>query len=110
MVSSTVVLYRIIGGFQLAGVAVIVIGSVYTIIHLVIRLVRRTHGRFSIDFARLELGRSIALGLELFVAADIIRTIITPDYYQIGILSILVVIRTVLTYFLHQELATLHPS
>ena len=47
----------------------------------------------SLDFFRLMVGRSIVLGLEFIVAADVIETTTVPDYYSVGILSILVVIR-----------------
>ena len=39
------------------------------------------------------LGRSILLGLELLVAADIIRTVaVTPTYESVGVLAIIVLI------------------
>ncbi len=56
------------------------------------------------DQMRLTLGKSIVLAVEFMLAADIIKTIANPDFYQIGILGALVVIRTVLTYFLNLEL------
>lgn len=82
-------------------------GTVYTLAHFLLGFVKVQEKYLSIDYIRLELGRSIALGLEFFLAGDIIRTIVTPDYYEIGILSILVIIRTVLTYFLGKELASI---
>jgi len=91
--------------FQLVGVGALVVGALYTITRAVACVWRGK--KASIDYMRLELGRSIALGLEFFVAGDIIRTIVTPDYYSIGILSILVIIRTILTYFLNKDLAAL---
>ena len=91
--------------FQLAGVGALVVGALYTLFRAAACVYRGK--KPSIDYMRLELGRSIALGLEFFVAGDIIRTIVTPDYYSIGILSILVVIRTILTYFLNKDLAAL---
>ena len=93
--------------FQLIGVGALVIGCMYTFYYVLTESKDKRLRNTPIDYIRLELGRSIALSLEFFVAADIIRTIVTPDYYQIGILSILVVVRTILTYFLRQELAGL---
>jgi uncharacterized membrane protein len=61
----------------------------------------------SIDDIRLNLGRAIVLAVEFLLAADIIKTIVTPDYYEIGMLGALVIIRTVLTYFLNKELEQL---
>ena len=45
------------------------------------------------------LGRSILLGLELLVAADIIRTVaVAPTYESVGVLAIIVLIRTFLSF------------
>ena len=59
---------------------------------------------------RLELGHGIILGLEFIVAADIIESIAKPNYYDIGMLAILVLIRTFLNYFLNMELQELGPE
>ncbi|MDA8561677.1 DUF1622 domain-containing protein [Gammaproteobacteria bacterium] len=56
---------------------------------------------------RLKLGRTIILGLEFIVAADLIGTTTAPDYYTVGILAIIVIIRTVLSYTLNKELMSL---
>ena len=54
---------------------------------------------------RQRLGRAILLGLELLVAADIIRTVaVTPTFESAGVLGIIVVIRTVLSFSLEVEL------
>lgn len=59
------------------------------------------------NIIRLRLGRVILLGLEFIVAADLIGTTTAPDYYSVGILAIIVIIRTVLSYTLNQELLAL---
>lgn len=56
---------------------------------------------------RLDLGRILILGLEFIVAADLIGTTTTPDYYEIGIVAIVVAIRTVLSFSLNRELLSL---
>lgn len=53
---------------------------------------------------RLMFGDSIILGLEFMMGADIIGSLVAPDYYNLGLLAIIVVIRTVLSYFLSKEL------
>lgn len=59
-----------------------------------------TYSRF-----RRFLGRSILLGLELLVAADIIRTVaITPTLATVGVLAAIVVIRTFLSWTLELEI------
>ncbi|MBA2609859.1 MAG: DUF1622 domain-containing protein [Actinobacteria bacterium] len=54
---------------------------------------------------RQRLGRAILLGLELLVAADIIRTVaVTPTLTNAGVLAVIVVIRTFLSFSLEVEL------
>lgn len=56
------------------------------------------------DSLRIKLGSYLVLALEFFIAADIVRTIITPTWESIGILGAIVVIRTILSYFLTKDL------
>jgi uncharacterized membrane protein len=52
------------------------------------------------------LGRSILLGLELLVAADIIRSVaITPTFESVGVLAVIVLIRTFLSFSLELEIS-----
>lgn len=53
---------------------------------------------------RIKLGSYLVLALEFFIAGDIIKTIITPTWESLGILGAIVVIRTILSYFLTKEL------
>ena len=54
---------------------------------------------------RQSLGRAILLGLELLVAADIIRTVaVSPTFRSAGVLAIVVLIRTFLSMSLEVEL------
>lgn len=62
-----------------------------------------THNRVTSDI-RLKLGRALALGLELTVASDILRTAVAPTREDLLILAILVLLRTLLNLFLEQEL------
>lgn len=63
-----------------------------------------------INKIRFDLGRIIILGLEFIVAADLIGSTTTPDYYDVGILAIIVAIRTLLSYSLTREMGSLSPS
>jgi len=53
---------------------------------------------------RQKLGAYLILGLEFFIAADIIRTITRPDWNDIGMLAAIILLRTVLSFFLGLEL------
>ena len=56
------------------------------------------------ELLRLKLGSYLVLALEFFIAGDIIKTIITPTWEGLGILGAIVVIRTILSYFLTKDL------
>jgi uncharacterized membrane protein len=56
------------------------------------------------EVIRIKLGSYLVLGLEFFIAGDIIKTIITPTWQSLGILGAIVVIRTILSYFLTRDL------
>ena len=61
-----------------------------------------------IDVIRSNLGRTLILGLEFIVAADLIGTTTTPDYYAVGMLAIIVAIRTLLSYSISRELLAIN--
>lgn len=94
------------GGFlEAAGVAVIVLGSLAstTIAGYLWFSGRRQeiYSRF-----RRELGRSILLGLELLVGADIVRTVaVTPNLNSVLTLGLVVLIRTFLSFSLELEIS-----
>jgi uncharacterized membrane protein len=56
------------------------------------------------EVIRLKLGSYLVLALEFFIAGDIVKTIITPTWQSLGILGAIVVIRTILSYFLTKDL------
>ena len=53
---------------------------------------------------RLFLGRYLTLGLEFQIGADILSTAVAPTFDAVLLLGAIVVIRTVLNYFLSKEL------
>lgn len=86
-----------------AGVAAVVIGALVSALFAASRLVQR-QGDVYRQFRRF-LGRSILLGLELLVAADIIRTVaVTPSLESVAVLAAIVVIRTFLSWSLELEI------
>jgi uncharacterized membrane protein len=55
---------------------------------------------------RRGLGRAILLGLEILVAADIIHTVaVEPSYNSLGVLALIVMIRTFLSFSLEVEIS-----
>ncbi len=53
---------------------------------------------------RLRLARWLAVALEFELAADILRTAIAPTWNEIGKLAAIATLRTLLNYFLEQEI------
>jgi uncharacterized membrane protein len=53
---------------------------------------------------RLKLGSYLVLALEFFIASDIVKTVVTPTWEGLGILGAIIVIRTILSYFLTRDL------
>ena len=86
------------------GVATIVVGVVAAAA-MSMRDSRDTPAADRYRTFRQRLGRAILLGLELLVAADIIRTVaVTPTFTSAGVLGVIVVIRTFLSFSLEVEL------
>lgn len=91
---------------EIAGVAAIVLGVVASIVALVVRMVRRVPDADVYRLARRDIGRSILFGLELLVAGDIIRTVVvSPTFTSVGVLAIVVLIRTFLSFTLELEIS-----
>lgn len=69
-------------------------------------LYRSVKKKFNItESIRLRLGRSLTLGLEFAVASDILRTAVAPTRQDILNLGAIVLLRTLLNYFLELEIA-----
>lgn len=56
------------------------------------------------ELVRLRLGRWLALGLEIELAADIVRTVVAPTWQEIGQLAAIAAIRTALNFFLERDI------
>src|SRR5882724_6873035 len=68
-------------------------------------LVRRTgSASTATENIRLRLGRALALGLEFTIASDILRTVVAPTPGDILNLGAIVLMRTLLNYFLEREI------
>jgi len=93
---------------SLLGVIAILIGALEAAWHFAhVRLRSITGGGGLIietDRIRDRLGAHLLLGLDLFIAADIVRTVAVPTWESIGILAAITVIRVFLSFFLMKEL------
>lgn len=59
----------------------------------------------SVKASRLELGHSFSLALGFLIGASILKTTIAPTWTDIGQLSAIIAIRTILNYFLLHDIA-----
>ena len=90
---------------ELIGVGMIVLLSVYALALAAIELVKREDRRWIYRESRHRLAHGILLGLEFLVAADIIHTVaVELTFETVGVLGIIVLIRTFLSFSLEVEL------
>ncbi|MEU1721290.1 DUF1622 domain-containing protein [Nonomuraea sp. NPDC005692] len=90
---------------DLAGVAIIVLGALTATVSFVLRLRERQAPHDVYRAYRQGLGRAILLGLEFLVAGDIIRTVaVAPTFVSVGVLALIVLVRTFLSFSLEVEL------
>ena len=92
-------------GFEAVGVAVLVVGFVLGFAKAGLALLRDEARPAIYRALRGFVGRTILLSLEILVAADLIRTVaVEPSLENVGVLALIVVIRTVLSFSLDIEI------
>jgi uncharacterized membrane protein len=92
--------------FELVGVLVLVLGAILATVAFVVRLARRVAFTNAYHSLRADLGRAILLGLEFLVIADIIGTVaVEPTLHNLGVLAVIVTIRTLLSFALELEVS-----
>ncbi len=97
-------------GFEVIGAISMVIGFVIAVVLGVRSLQRREGGQAAFTVLRTTLGGAILLGLEVLVAADLIRTITSkPSLEDAVILGLIVLIRTVLSMSIQIEIEGVLP-
>jgi uncharacterized membrane protein len=95
-----------VAGAEIAAALVISIAVLRALVAYLVQLV--TPARRSFDVAvediRLRLGRALVLGVEFSLASDILRTAVAPTRRDILTLGAIVLLRTLLNYFLEREI------
>ncbi|MCL2702503.1 MAG: DUF1622 domain-containing protein [Defluviitaleaceae bacterium] len=86
---------------ELLGIAIITVGSIKTF-YIYIR------SRFKPTNANIKvmLGKSLELGLEYKMGAEILKTVLIRDMSEIWILGSIIVLRAMLSILLHYEIRT----
>jgi uncharacterized membrane protein len=107
--SFTEVMEWISRGFEIAAVAVLLVGFINGVIRAV-RAGTADPPRDPYRVLRRNFGRSILLGLEIFVAADLIRTVVVDlTWESVLTLGAIVLIRTFLSFSLEVEMDGVWP-
>jgi uncharacterized membrane protein len=65
---------------------------------------KRTH---TMNACRIELGRHILASLEVFIVSDVIRTVVHLTFENLLLLGLLILIRSVISFFLEREMRNL---
>ncbi len=95
----------IVIALEASGIAVIVLGALTLIWRYATGILRGVPASHAYHLLRRNLGRVILLGLEFLVAADIINTVsVQPSFRDLGVLGLLVIIRTFLSFALEIEI------
>lgn len=104
------VLHGIVRAFELTGVTVIVLGFLWALWRAIGYRNAEKAGQRAFNAVRRIFGKSILLGLEILVAADLVRTTaLEPTMENLRILAFLIVIRTLLSWSLDVELEGVWP-
>ena len=95
----------VVQAIEVVGVTIIAVGAAVTLALFLLALAKRVSAAEAIGRFRSDLGRSILLGLEFLVAADIISTVVIDLSLQsVAALAGIVFIRTLLSFSLEAEI------
>jgi uncharacterized membrane protein len=90
---------------NLAGGLVVGVAIVRGLITYLLELFHSRGADVPKEGIRLSLGRALTLALEFQLGADILATALNPTTKDITVLAAIVILRTVLNFFLQRELA-----
>jgi len=90
---------------NIIGALITIWGTMISLFEFLKKEILQREGSIQLNEAiRIKLGSYLVLALEFFIAGDIVKTIITPTWQSLGILGTIVIIRTILSYFLTKDL------
>ncbi len=100
---------NVVRGFEIAGVAFLAFGSVWAVVDA-IPVLLKGDAAAAYERARRMIGRSVLLGLEVLIVADIVQTVtIDATLESALILGLIVLVRTFLSFSLEIELEGIVP-
>jgi uncharacterized membrane protein len=97
-------------GFEALGAAILVVGVTWSFVLAAVAVRRSGWSARTYLVLRQAFGGTLLLGLEILVAADLIRTIaVAPTFNNVLQLGLIVVIRTFLSFSLETEIEGVAP-
>ncbi|MGB9131365.1 MAG: DUF1622 domain-containing protein [Methanosarcina sp.] len=89
--------------FNVVGSLLIIYGGLRSMSGVI--LIEILKKNYSYQQVRKELTNKIVFGLEFFIAADVLETVLYPSQEELLLLGTVVLIRTILGYFLSKEVS-----
>ena len=102
------ILHILANAFDIIAVFIVVWGAIKAIFQLLRSEILHAHvvRKHHIELMRMDLGQKIVLGLEFFLVGDLIRLVGGASMEMLLKLAIIVLLRTVLSYFLTREISS----
>ncbi len=90
---------------EAVGAGIMLVGAFGAFLIFLTRVLHPERRAGSYEELRRNLGRSILLGLEVLIVADIVRTLLVdPTYESVFVLGVIVVVRILLSFALEVEM------
>jgi uncharacterized membrane protein len=106
----TTVMDHVAQGFEALGAAILVVGVIWSFVLAAVATRRLGWTSRAYLVLRQAFGGTLLLGLEVLVAADLIRTVaVAPTLDNVYVLGLIVVIRTFLSFSLETEIEGVAP-
>jgi len=97
-------------GFEALGAAILVVGVIWSFVLAAVAVRRSGWSPKAYLILRQAFGGTLLLGLEILVAADLVRTVaVAPTLDNVLVLGLIVVIRTFLSFSLETEIEGVAP-
>ena len=106
----TTLMDHVAQGFEALGAAILVVGVIWSFILAAVAGRRSGWSAKTYLVLRQAFGGTLLLGLEVLVAADLLRTVaVAPSLQNVYVLGLIVVIRTFLSFSLETEIEGVAP-
>jgi uncharacterized membrane protein len=108
--SFTTLMDHVAQGFETLGAAILVVGVIWSFVLAVVAVRRSGWTAKAYLVLRQAFGGTLLLGVEVLVAADLVRTVaVAPTLTNVLVLGLIVVIRTFLSFSLETEIEGVAP-